>query len=369
MPRYDLWQHPDNGRWYVTWTIGGRSHRATTRTTKRNEAQEFLATFILEHSRPEKANPDQIAVSTVLDNYWERHAHKRPAAEALKIRIRHLKKFFALGTVDTVNAHNLDRYKELCLSQGLAIGTINLHRSALRAALKQAVKYGELAVAPFVGSDREPDPNPNHLTREQVAAMLRACRTDHHRHLATFILLGIYTGARRTAILELTWDRVDLKAGIVDYRVPGVVYTRKRRAVTAIPARLIAHLRRLHKRSRSTHVIEYRGKPVKSVKRAFRHIAKAAKVPHATPHILKHTAVTLALRVTTTWVVSGMTATSPRTLERVYGKHMMMDIKAATEAVARNGRANSAKSPSKGKRRYAIKRRKIKGRDGGRDRD
>jgi integrase len=125
----------------------------------------------------------------------------------------------------------------------------------------------------------------------------------------------------------------------VDFRVPGVVYSRKKRAMTALPARLMSHLRRLRKRSKGSHVIMFDGQPVKNVKTAFRAVAKAAGVK-ATPHTLKHTAVTLALRVASPWIVSGMTATSIRTLSAVYGKHMMPDLKAAAEAVARNGRAN-----------------------------
>lgn len=347
MPRYDLWKHPVSGRHYVTWTIGGRSHRASSGTKDRREAQDFLKAFILEHDRPPEAKPDQLAIATVLDNYWERHAKKLASAEAIEIRIAHINRFFGLSAVSAVNARSLERYKERCLSEDLAIGTINLHRGVLRAALKQAVRYGELAVAPFVPSDREPPPRAEFLTRRQVAAMLRAAR---HRwpHIATFIQLAIYTGARRGAILQLTWDRVDLKAGTVDYRLPGVRHDRKGRALTALPARMVARMRRLAHVSTGSHVIQYNGNPVKSVRRAFRLVAAAAKVPKATPHILKHTAVTWALRVASPWIVSGMTATSMRTLQAVYGKHFVSDLRTAADAVAhssdtRNLRAKQTK--------------------------
>jgi integrase len=362
MPRYDLWRHPDNRRFYVTWTIGGRSHRASTRTADRGEAQEFLKAFILEHDRPPEARPDQISIATVLDNYWKRHAERLPAAEAIGYRIRHLKKFFGPSAVDAVNARSMDRYKERCLSDGFAIGTINLHRGALRAALKRAVRDGELAVAPFVPADREPPPRAEFLTRPQVARMLWAARRAYP-HIATFIRLAVYTGARRGAILQLTWDRVDLKAGTVDYRLPGVRHDRKRRAVAALPARLVHHLSHQARRSTSTHVIAYRARPIKNPKRAFRLVAKAAGVPKVTPHILKHTAATWALRVTSPWIVSGQLATSMRTLQSVYGKHMVDDQRAAAEAVARSGitrkiRAKPAKRKATRKRRSAKKSRR-----------
>jgi integrase len=363
MPRYDLWKHPVSRRWYVTWTIGTRSHRASTRTKDRGEAQDFLKAFILEHDRPPEAKPDQIAIGTVLDNYWDRHAHKLASAEAIGIRIRHLKKFFGASAVDAVNARSNDRYKERCLDEGLAIGTINLHRGVLRAALKRAVRDGDLSAAPFVPSDREPPPRSEFLTRQEVAAMLRAAR-HAHPHIATFIRLAVYTGARRGAILQLTWDRVDLKAGTVDYRLPGVRHDRKRRAVAALPARLVTHLRHLARKANCPNVISFNGKPIKNPKRAFALVAKAAKVGHATPHILKHTAATWALRVTSPWIVSGQLATSMRTLQNVYGKHMMDDQRLAAEAVARSGiarneRAKPAK-PRTTKRRPNAKKRPRK---------
>jgi integrase len=46
-----------------------------------------------------------------------------------------------------------------------------------------------------------------------------------------FWLLAFGTGARTAAMLDLTWDRVDLIRRTIDYRVPGVVYKNKRRAV------------------------------------------------------------------------------------------------------------------------------------------
>ncbi|WP_167309522.1 hypothetical protein [Brevundimonas naejangsanensis] len=38
------------------------------------------------------------------------------------------------------------------------------------------------------------------------------------KHLLLFTRLALYTGARSGAILGLTWDRVDLERGVIDYR-------------------------------------------------------------------------------------------------------------------------------------------------------
>ena len=61
-------------------------------------------------------------------------------------------------------------------------------------------------------------------------------------HLALFILIGIYTGRRKEAILSLRWPKVDLKHNKIDFRRDGVAETKKKRGKCAIPPRLLPHL-------------------------------------------------------------------------------------------------------------------------------
>ena len=355
--KIDLWQHPVSRRFYVTWTEGSRSFRVSTRQSDREKAEEYRAAFVLERNSGEAGKPGDIEVRTLLDSYWERHAKSLPSAERIDVAIRHLKKFYGASSVTSVSARNHERYTALCRSEGKANGTINRHMGSLRAALRFAVKSGDLSVAPYVPSLKEPPPRPHVLSQPQVAALIKAAKDKaDHQHVETFIQIALQTGARRSAILQLTWDRVDLKAGTVDFRLPNVAHTRKRRAVTGISSRLGAFLGALRKRASGDHVIQYRGKPIASIKRGFREVAKAANLAHITPHVLKHTFVSEALKVASPWVVSGMTATSIRTLQAVYGKHMVEDQKAAAEAMTRNSRAKTTgkkkatKSPKRAKR-------------------
>ena len=59
-----------------------------------------------------------------------------------------------------------------------------------------------------------------------------------------FILIGLYTGRRKEAILSLRWPQVDLDAGRIDFEVAGRRRTNKKRGKVPIPPRLLPHLRR-----------------------------------------------------------------------------------------------------------------------------
>lgn len=341
MPSYDLWKHPTSGRWYITWTEqGGRSRRATTGTKDRSAAELARAAFALDHGRAKHCEPHEVRIADALDIYYHRHAHKLPSAEAARYAIAHLKTFYGSSTVAVITDASNTLYLERSLAEGLAVGTINRRRMFLRAALNHAKRRNELTEAPFIPLEPEPPPRPHFLTRDQAAKVLQAAR--HLPHISLFIRLALCTGARHSALLELTWDRVDFDTRTLDYRVPGRRYTRKKRADAApLPAKMVSTLRRARRKAKTGYVIEWRGQPVKSVKKAFRGLAKATKLPWLTPHILKHTFVTWALARVDAWTVQGITATSARTLQSVYGKHMPGNMRAAAEILAHNRPRNS----------------------------
>lgn len=349
-----LWKHPVTGRYYITWTVGRRSVRRSTRTGDRGEAERVRAAFVLGLDRPAELDPAELKVETALDSYYERHARHLPSAIQAAIAIRSLKTFYGDAAVSLVNARSNERYIESCRREGLSPATINQRLTRLRAALRLAVKSGDLKSAPHVPSLAESAPRADYLERGQIATLLWAAR--RRPHVALFIRLAIYTGARASAILQLTWDRVDLRTGTVDFRLPGALHARKRRAITAVPGRLLASLRRWRKVAQTGHVIERDGRALKSIKRAFKLTAAESGLPWATPHVLKHTAATMALRVASPWVVSGMTATSIRTLQRVYGKHMIGDLKKAVEDMARASVARKPRAIRKNTRRMRVKR-------------
>lgn len=309
--------------------------------------------------------PEEVTVATILENYWSRHARSIASYEHAEIAIRHLKQFYGASPVSVITPDSNDRYRDQCKAEGLAPGTINRRRAYLRAALRQAVRRDELTAAPFIPSEREADPRPHALTRQQAAAVLRAAR-QMPPHVALFIRIGLWTGARRGAILDLTWDRVDLELGAINFRVPGERETKKRRANTPVPLRLLSTLRRAYSSSEGDYVIQWRGERVASVKTAFKALRRATRMTWLTPHVLKHTFVTWGLRTATSWQVQGLTATSARTLEKVYGKHITDDMRQASEAIARRKPTQfTRKSTSKTKSAGAIKHRRNRG---GRDR-
>jgi hypothetical protein len=63
-----------------------------------------------------------------------------------------------------------------------------------------------------------------------------------------FIVIGLYTGRRKEAILSLRWPQVDLKGKVIDFDLLGRPVTDKVRGKIRIPDRLLPHLVRAWRR-------------------------------------------------------------------------------------------------------------------------
>lgn len=130
-----------------------------------------------------------------------------------------------------------------------------------------------------------PERRIRHLTPAQFERWFQEVRAPHAR---LYVLLGLYSMARPSAILGLTWDRVDWERRQVDLNPKGRRQTKKRRPVVPLNDEAMAALLEAHEARQSEYVIERGGKPVANIKKAFQ-AASARSGIHVTPYTLRHT--------------------------------------------------------------------------------
>jgi len=155
----------------------------------------------------------------------------------------------------------------------------------LSTALGWAVKQRHIPAKPFIWLPAVPERKTRHLTHQQFERFFAEVKADHAR---LYVLLGLYTMARPSAILELTWDRVDFDRRQIDFTPPGHVRTKKRRTIVPMADELLTALKAGFEAATTQWVIERGGKPVASVKKAFQAASERSTV-HATPYTLRHT--------------------------------------------------------------------------------
>lgn len=195
----------------------------------------------------------------------------------------------------------------------------------LRAAIRHWHKeYGPLQSVPQIWLPPKEEPRERWLTRSEAARLLRGARRS--QHLARFILVGVYTGTRTSALLALQWSWLDLDACIMHRRAPETADSAtKRKPPVRLGRRILAHLRRWKRIDGPlvTHVVHYDGQPIKSVKRSWAQaVMRAGLSDDVTPHCLRRTRATWLMQAgVDMWEAAGHLGMTTTMLERVYGKH------------------------------------------------
>ena len=138
---------------------------------------------------------------------------------------------------------------------------------------------------PRIWLPQTPERVTRHLTGKEFAKFFAAVIADHAR---LYVEIGLHTMARPSAILELTWDRVDFMRRQIDFTPPGHLRTAKRRTIVPISDALLPALQRGYLARTCEAVIERGGQAVKCIKKAFQAASERSGV-HATPYTLRHT--------------------------------------------------------------------------------
>lgn len=288
-----------------------------------------MSGYIIEkHSTPSGIlTPDTMTIGSVLTIYAREHGPTVASPERIAYAIEAMAPFWAEHFVGAIKKETCRAYAKTRVEQGVKPSTARRELQTLAAALTYCVQEGRLTLAPFVLLPPKSEPRDRWLTRDEAAALIRAARRLGNHHLARFILIGLYTGTRKAAILSLQWvpnftgGHVDLDEGRIYRKSAAARATNKRQPSIKAPRRLLSHMRYWRAGTRQ-YLIEWNGERVGDIKTAWGTVCREAGIADAPPHALRHTAITWAMqggaRIED---ASGFFGVSVETLQRVYWHH------------------------------------------------
>lgn len=318
----------EKGVYYVHWTDGRRSKRVSTRQAALPAAQAFLTTWLELFG----AEQEQLAVYTCADLWELKYGRSRRDAsvgaatlESAGYKWPKLEPVFGHLMPSEVTKELVRKYLRDRERAGAAPSTRRLELSLLYASWNFAVKERLLASTDLPLLDPLPEASPPRerwLRDEEVQRLFDAAaarrKGDRLSRLERFLWLALETGARRTAILQLTWEQVDWETGVVHYLKPGAAQTRKRKASVPISEALRPVLLRAYEEREGNYVLDHAGK----INGSVASLAKAAGVAGVTPHVMRHTTATrLARAGVPIWLIAKILGNSVEQIEKVYAKH------------------------------------------------
>lgn len=357
-----------NGAWFI---LDGERHVPTgCALGEAGEAEKCLAAYIAEKYRPERRERDieHIDIADVLSIFDDDTRQRQANLRTFDQRLHRLAEWWGGRMLSDVTGETCRAYVEHRQTVELARRHTAKHKARgtprppstggarrdledLRAAINHHSKEGLHRGVVKVALPEKGKPRERWLTRSEAARLLWACwrareeQTRHRgvdkgkvlptdkrplRHVARFILLGLYTGSRAAALAAASPTRaegrayVDLDHGIFYRLAEGQRATKKRQPPVPVPPHLLAHMRRWHEKGiAGEHFVQWNGKPVMSVKTAFGSaVGKAGLEGTVTPHTLRHTAATwLMQNGVPIWTAAGFLGMSPEMVERTYGHH------------------------------------------------
>jgi integrase len=273
---YRLVRH--RGQFSIAWTDPERGRiRVATGQNERGAAEAVASRIWRERSRP---------VSERVADLWPPYAADRATTALAKTRMasvwKNLEPHFGYKLGKAITKADCRTYTEARFRAGKSNSTVKTELEALRACLRW--HYGK--EAPQITAPGPSKPRDRYLTKEQRDRFLESIDTPH---VKLFAILAFTTGARMGAILDLTWDRVDLDAGTADFEPAGRDKTNKRRTLVKLNPRAIAELKTAYEGRLSDYVVEYAGGPVKSVKKAIAAASRRSGIK-CSPHDFRRSA-------------------------------------------------------------------------------
>lgn len=342
---------------YIVWYEQGRERSKATGTTDSGTAEATLAEFIRERRAAAKPDgprdPGSLLIADALDLYGRIHGPTATDPARIAYAIDALLPFWGESTVASITKATCQRYQR---ERKRAPATVRRELTTLRAALNMCVREGHLTAAPAVWLPKKPEGKNRWLTVPEAARLLNVARTaraDVRLYLPLFIVIALYTGARKEAILSLRWPQVDLDGGRINFG-KGREKTTKGRAHIPIPRQLRTFLRLAWKRRMSDvgFVIHDKCRPIKDIgagwngkysapgayekpQGSFGRACRDAGLIGVTPHTLRHTRGTWSAQAgVDLHKLAGWLGQSYATTVELYAHHhpdFMDEAKAAAE--------------------------------------
>jgi integrase len=303
----------------------GQCPRFSTRTADRAQAEKKLAEHILK--LPHRQVMNDATLVKIMLRYWEHHGQHTFAKDTVR-RV--------LGLLVEHEPHTrlygwtIPQQKAFTSKLADKSSTQRRYMGVVRAAVQWAFDGGEIPTMPPIYKVQAVDgEGVRPFSIDELAALCAACNRDIERR---FITLMIATAPRPGAITQLTWDRINVETGVVEYDKPGRKRTKKRRAKAPLAPSALAYL----EACRSVGpVMLWSGRAVKTYKMTFARIARRAGVTGTAYGIRKAVSIWLRKEGVPEWDIKGMLGHAIGGETERYAHYRPEYMKAAATAIER----------------------------------
>lgn len=284
MPNDGLYQRTEGGIWWVDISIEGQPRiRRSTKTKNRKAAREF-------HDRLKADLWRQVKLKEKPDYLWDDGAMKwieeNHHLESFENRIIQLRKLDPHLAGIKLKDIDRDLVDEVVAQLDVSDSTRNRYTSLIRRILNCAYREWQwIDHVPALRIRKEPEPDDTFLRKEHEQRLVNACP----KHIKPVVQFALATGLRKSNILKLKWEQIDLERRVA-WKSIGQMKARKKALGIPLNDAAIEVLKGqegLHEE----RVFIYKGKPFDSISNAtWKATVEKAQLPYYLKfHGLRHT--------------------------------------------------------------------------------
>lgn len=272
------------GGYCVYWTgSDSRRIRHQLKARSRTEAEaEAIDVYRQQHFVQSQAG---MSVAEIWAEYVKDLGDK-PTAKTMGYTGKAVLLHFGHYRPDQITTELCRSYCRARMESGISQGSVHTELGHLRSAMTFAERSRIITAAPYIERPAKPTPKERFLTKAEVQRLIDGADAPHIA-LAIHLLYG--TAARVGAVLDLTWNRVDLDRGVINLRLEDAK-TRKGRAIVPINRGLLAALQTAKDAALTDHVIEWGGSGVASIRKGFEGAVRRSGIKEVTLHTIRHSA-------------------------------------------------------------------------------
>ena len=293
-----IYRKKDNDVWYYCITYEGKKYQGTTKTTDKQSAKLIAEAKQTDIARGKNDLPALKKTVVNFTTAWEKYIKSLPnGKETIRNKLlayTHFKPFWyrniAEITIQDLEHYQLQRKLELIempknaekREQDINFRWVNLEIATLRHFYNYCIKSGYIEKNPAAGIKKL-----NELSRlktlsdEDINKLIARATNKLTRDLITFL---IYTGCRKGEILNLKWDDVDMKNGIIAIKGTKTKYDR----YIPISEALRGVLEGIERNQDSLYIFNKNGTKLGDFKKSFHTACRNAGLKDLRIHDLRH---------------------------------------------------------------------------------
>ena len=278
--------------WWIRYAgLDGKIIYESSGSTRFKDAEALLhkrKAQIREGKEPEIKKIANYSFKELAEKYSQWMIGRHRSADSKQYRINQLVEYFGNIPLRRFNTYIVEQYQTDLINKGLKPASVNKNISLLKAMFRKAVDWNmvEEDVLKRVRRCKLLQVNNKrlrYLSKEECQRLIECCDP----HLKPIVITALNTGMRKSEILNLKWENVDLIHGFIllDKTKNG-----ERREIP-INNTLRETFKSLTRRLDVPYVFydPKTGKPYKDVKRSFHTALRRAKIKDFRFHDLRHT--------------------------------------------------------------------------------